>query len=113
MKQINVIKENCIGCGACVAIDPEHFEFNDEGKSSVISNEDLESANLTNAIESCPTSAIELQEVETKEQEEMTEQTICECGENCDHEECVCTECDCDVCDCEHHKEENEENNEN
>ena len=50
MKQINVIKENCIGCGACVAIDPEHFEFDDDGKSSVITQENIESTNVLNAI---------------------------------------------------------------
>ena len=31
MKKICVNEEQCIGCGACVAIDSEHFDFNDSG----------------------------------------------------------------------------------
>ena len=104
MKKINVIKENCIGCGACVAIDPEHFEFDEEGKSSVITNENIESENLVNAIESCPTCAIETIETEEREQikvetPEMSEEAICECDE-----------CDCTECECHHHEEEKAEN---
>ena len=111
MKQINVIKENCIGCGACVAIDPEHFEFDDDGKSSVISNENLESSNLINAIESCPTSAIEMVETDTETTPTETAEESCEncdCGE-CEEETCTCEECDCT--ECEHNNQ--EENNEN
>ena len=37
MKKINVKNDACIGCGACVAIDSEHFAFNDEGLSHPIS----------------------------------------------------------------------------
>ena len=36
MKKINVKKEQCIGCGACVAIDPDHFDFDDEGRSTSV-----------------------------------------------------------------------------
>lgn len=116
MKKINVIKEQCIGCGACVAIDSEHFDFDDEGRSNVISNENIESANLTNAIESCPTSAIEMVEGEDSAEcncgcEDCTCGTDvectcgcedCNCGFNCDCEgdcECDCEECS-DECDC-------------
>ncbi len=96
MKKINVSEERCIGCGACVAIDPEHFEFNDNGKSSVITNENLESENLVNALESCPTSAIEM-----VESEEETTEEVCENGEY--EEECNCNDCECD--ECAHHQE--------
>ena len=51
MKKLTV-NNGCIGCGACIAIDSEHFDFNDEGLSSVISNENLETDELKNAIES-------------------------------------------------------------
>lgn len=106
MKKINVSEEACIGCGACVAIDPEHFAFNDEGLSHSISNENLESSELANAIDSCPTSAISIKETED----------TCECGDNCncteenncgchcyeEDAECECgTECDCEHCHCE------------
>ena len=64
MKKIVVNDEACIGCGACVSIDPEHFEFNDDGLSHATNNENLESADLASAISSCPTSAISLEEEE-------------------------------------------------
>lgn len=60
MKKIDV-NENCIGCGMCIAIDPEHFDFQDN-LSHVISNENLESDSLQNAISSCPVGAIEIVE---------------------------------------------------
>lgn len=109
MKKINVSQDRCIGCGACVAIDPEHFEFNDEGKSSVVTNENLESENLVNAIESCPTSAIEMVESEV---EETCNNEKCNC-DPCECDNCDCNdECDCDDCECEEcpHHEEKEEN---
>ena len=95
MKKINVSPEACIGCGACVAIDPEHFEFNDEGLSHPISNENLESAELNNAIDSCPTSAISLVENDSCDCED------CNCENcDCDCEECSCCECECENCNC-------------
>ncbi len=109
MKKINVSAEACIGCGACVAIDPEHFAFNDEGLSHPLNNENLESKELANAIDSCPTSAISI-----KDEDETCE---CGCGENCncteesncgchcwekeDKESCECNPtCECDNCHC-------------
>ena len=35
MKKLNV-NENCIGCGMCAAIDPEHFEIVDGLSLSLI-----------------------------------------------------------------------------
>ena len=35
------INENCIGCGACQAVDEEHFEM--DGVSTVISQDNLDS----------------------------------------------------------------------
>ncbi len=60
MDILDVEKSKCIGCGACVSIDAEHFDFDDDGLSEVISNDNLKSENLQNAIESCPTGAIRL-----------------------------------------------------
>ena len=68
MKKIVLKNENCIGCGACIAIDPEHFDFNDEGYSHVISNDNLETEELQNAIESCPVGIISLEEDKLKEE---------------------------------------------
>lgn len=80
MKKIIVNQEACIGCGACVAIDPEHFAFNDEGLSHSINNDNLESADLLNAIDSCPTSAISIKENENACDCESDE---CNCGDDC------------------------------
>lgn len=92
MKKINVKEEQCIGCGACIAIDPEHFDFNDDGLSTVISNENLESNNLTNAIESCPTSAINISSCDS----DCTCKDECCCDENCNcNHDCSCENCDC------------------
>ena len=38
MKKIIVNDETCIGCGACIAIDSEHFDFDSDGRSYAISN---------------------------------------------------------------------------
>lgn len=62
MKNLKV-NENCIGCGMCVAIDPEHFEIVD-GLSQATNNDNLDSADLKNAMDSCPTAAIEINEEE-------------------------------------------------
>lgn len=92
MKKIRVNKEICIGCGACIAIDETHFTFDDEGRSEVISQENLEDANLQNAIESCPVDAISIKE-----------ESDCECQKNttiennCDSD-CECSNCTCDNC---------------
>lgn len=84
MKTLKVKEDACIGCGACVAIDPDHFTFNDEGLSTATNNENLESETVLNAIESCPTNAIVIEDG-------------CDCGEACTcGEDCNCNEaCDC------------------
>ena len=58
MKKIE-INENSIGCGMCTSLDEEHFTFGD-GKAEVLNNENLDSSNLQNAIESCPVGAISI-----------------------------------------------------
>ena len=52
------VNEACIGCSACVAIAPEVFELNDEGKSVVIENESYNEEDVNNAISACPVDAI-------------------------------------------------------
>lgn len=90
MKKISVAKDLCIGCGACAAIAPENFNFDDDGKSNVISNENIESQSVVNAIESCPTSAISIIDSSTKEEEKNNNQD-CECDNNCHCQ----NHCDC------------------
>lgn len=87
MEKIKVNKDSCIGCGACVAIDPEHFDFGSEGKSEVISQENIQNNNnLTNAIESCPVAAISIGENED------------DCSTSSQEENCNCDDCHCSNC---------------
>ncbi len=79
MEKLFVNKEACIGCGACVAIDSEHFDFGDDNLSEVISQENIESENAKNAMASCPTGAISLVEDTTEKEHDC---------ENCDGEHC-------------------------
>ena len=53
------VNETSIGCGACVAMDPEHFDFN-EGVSVAISQEIDDKVKET--AEACPVGAIEVTE---------------------------------------------------
>ena len=64
------VNETCIGCGACIAIDPEHFDFN-EGVSVAISQEVTDS--VKEAAGACPVGAIEV--TETAEVVEAVEET--------------------------------------
>ena len=35
MEKLHVDSNKCIGCGLCVSMNEDHFEFNDEGVSTV------------------------------------------------------------------------------
>ncbi|WP_028582071.1 ferredoxin [Desulfogranum japonicum] len=56
-----VDQELCIGCEICVDLCPEVFEIQD-GKSYVIGPDKCSSCDCQEAVDSCPTSAIELEE---------------------------------------------------
>lgn len=64
MKKVIVDKEKCIGCGACVGLVDQVFEFGDDDLAQVKNNVDFENMdnNLVNevkdAMEGCPTEAI-------------------------------------------------------
>lgn len=84
--KINVLQDKCIGCGACVAIAPENFDFNENGLSSVIEEKITEQT--IEAKEACPVYAIEIEESNVVE---MEENETCECGEDCNcGEGCEC-----------------------
>jgi len=55
---IAVNHDLCIGCGACVSLCPDTFTLNDEGKSDVVSQDNVECAKT--AVESCPVQAISI-----------------------------------------------------
>ncbi len=103
MKKIQVEKERCIGCGACVNIASDTFYFDEEGKSEVLTNEHIEEEAVQLAIESCPTSAISI--FESEKQNEMDEKIVPMTHEQktedeedcCDCETCLCEHCDCSI----------------
>ena len=69
MKKL-VVNENCIGCGLCISVDEEHFEFDGDLSSAKI-NENLDSEALKNAINSCPVGAISIVEEDNNETSEQ------------------------------------------
>ena len=83
MKKVKVLEDKCIGCGACVAVDPEHFDFSDAGVSKVISEQNVEgNATLQEACDGCPVGAIEI-------------------FDGCENEKCTCNPCKCEgECKC-------------
>ena len=76
MKKLCVNSVKCIGCGACVGLDPEHFDFNDAGLSEAISQENLESVDLQGAVEGCPTAAIELADDDANNADANVEESV-------------------------------------
>ncbi len=57
---LNVDKEKCIGCGACVALSNELFDFDENGLAyakKIELTKELEKVTVE-AIENCPTEAI-------------------------------------------------------
>lgn len=53
------VSSACIGCGRCIRTDPEHFAFNSSGsQAEVISEKNLDTAELDQAISNCPARAI-------------------------------------------------------
>ena len=88
MKKLVVNKDACIGCGACVSVDREHFDFDEQGYSDVISNENLDSDTLKNAINCCPVNAIRLEETACN----CATGEACTCGDTCTCENCNCQE---------------------
>jgi ferredoxin len=59
LQKLSVLTNRCRGCGKCVRIDPSHFELSG-GVAVVISSTNLNSPNLTLAINNCPAEAITL-----------------------------------------------------
>ena len=75
MKVIKVDQSKCIGCGQCVALYDEGFEFNDEGLSKAkIDVVDEPSEELISAVESCPSGAIILEDIQESAPEEEQEE---------------------------------------
>lgn len=64
MTKVCVNQDACIGCGACVALAGEYFEFDNNGlstaKTEVVDDKDIEL--VKDAASSCPVDAIEVKE---------------------------------------------------
>ncbi len=56
-----VIDDNCIACGVCVDICPDVFELGDD-KALVIEGADTNADCVQEAIDSCPTQSISIEE---------------------------------------------------
>ncbi|KXB08847.1 hypothetical protein AKJ56_00085 [candidate division MSBL1 archaeon SCGC-AAA382N08] len=63
--------EDCIGCGNCVVIAPDHFEMGEQGKAHLKNSEQEQgdevketeiTEELKQAADSCPVQAIELEQ---------------------------------------------------
>ncbi len=82
MKKVTVDDSACICCGSCMNIAPDVFGYSDEGtsipKKEFVENNDK---NAITAMESCPTSAIQLTDV--------------------DNASSKCENCNCNPCECE------------
>jgi ferredoxin len=60
-KTLVISEYKCSGCGKCVRVDSEHFNFDSAGrKAIVVSMDNLNSQNLNLAISICRDQAIEL-----------------------------------------------------
>lgn len=92
MKKIVLNESGCIGCGACVGIDAEHFEFSDEGYSTVKSQENLESQALSDAIDACPVAVISIEDVTDVDDASVTLKST--------DDDTSCEECECEDCHC-------------
>lgn len=63
--KVTVLKDACIGCGACQSICPDVFELGDDGFAAAyatVNNENKD--DVVDASESCPTGAINIEEKE-------------------------------------------------
>lgn len=59
--KLSITPEKCIGCGACIMEAPNNFRMNfDSRKAEVASNNNLDGAEVREAIKACPTKAINL-----------------------------------------------------
>ncbi|MEM1688243.1 MAG: ferredoxin [Nanopusillaceae archaeon] len=63
MAKVTVNKDTCISCGACIALAPNIFEWDSDGKSKPIMEEINEESLIDKAKEAasiCPTGSIKI-----------------------------------------------------
>lgn len=64
MEKLRVDNSKCIGCGLCISLNENYFEFNDEGlvnpKEETVNPNDK--TDLLDAVENCPANAITIED---------------------------------------------------
>ncbi|MDP2684325.1 MAG: ferredoxin [bacterium] len=65
--KIKLLKDKCITAGTCVAIAPDTFKLDDEGKVELINPDGDDEQTILDAAKSCPTQAIEIYDDEGKQ----------------------------------------------
>lgn len=65
--KIELKRDKCISAGTCVAIAPEVFELDDEGKVVLINAKGADEQTILDAARSCPTQAIEIYDDDGKQ----------------------------------------------
>ena len=102
MGKVDLIKDRCIGCGACMSIAPDNFTFGDDGRAELINSKINEAA--IEASETCPVSAIIIEnKCSCGDECNCTEEDNCGCNCNSEcscGEECNCTEENSCGCNC-------------
>ncbi|MCM1194639.1 MAG: ferredoxin [Corallococcus sp.] len=56
------VNDDCIGCGMCINLCPEVFDYNAQGLSQVIGDADCNPLKVEESAEVCPVNAIEITE---------------------------------------------------
>jgi len=57
-KKIIIDEDLCEGCETCVELCPDVFELGENGKARIKNPNALDSCNIQEAIDSCPTGAL-------------------------------------------------------
>lgn len=70
-------RENCIGAGACAAMDPEHFKMASDGKADLINGKDIGNGKfelevdgndtIVEAAKACPVLVIKIKDEQNKD----------------------------------------------
>lgn len=78
MKKVVINKDKCLGCGMCVGIESDVFDFDNDGLAKVNNDNinDDNKENVNNAIDSCPVAAIEVVDDNNKENVNNTAKVV-------------------------------------
>ncbi|OYT66038.1 ferredoxin [Candidatus Bathyarchaeota archaeon ex4484_205] len=60
--KISIDKDACIGCGLCESLCPDVFQLGEDGKAEVISPDGCDGCDCQSVADSCPSSAIKIEE---------------------------------------------------